>query len=144
MRTTAMATTLVLVLGAGAAGAQDPERPAAVPADEAAQDEEARPVPRHRIRVLEHPYDLAGFYRQREGAGFFSGASERYPIASFYRSRQTSPYSAFWSYGYRARDGRGRALRFRRSIGENGDLYLLAPVILGPVGPLTDVFSIER
>ena len=29
---------------------------------------------------------------------------------------------------------------YRRAIGENGDLFLFAPAILAPVGPLTGVF----
>jgi hypothetical protein len=135
MRT--MFWAVALTLASATLFAQEPaERP-----DAATQDEEARPEPLHRIRVLQHPYDLASFYRSREGAdeGFYPGSADRYPIASFYRSRQSSPYVQFWARGYGHRDRRGRSL-FRRSIGENGDLYLFAPVVLAPVGPLTGSF----
>jgi hypothetical protein len=137
MRTMAWAVTLTLA--SATLFAQEP----ADRLDTAAQEEEARPEPLHRIRVLQHPYDIASFYRSGEGSGFYSGASERYPIASFYRSRQSSPYGQFWALGYGVRDRRGRTL-FRRSIGENGDLYLFAPVVLAPVGPLSGAFLQER
>ena len=139
MRTMAWAVTLTLA--SATLFAQEPaDRP-----DTAVQQEEeaARPEPLHKIRVLQHPYDIASFYRSRQGSDFYSGSSERYPIASFYRSRQSSPYGQFWAMGYSVRDRRGRSL-FRRSIGENGDLYLFAPVILAPVGPLSGVFLQER
>jgi len=137
MRTMAWAVTLTLA--SATLFAQEPAGP-----DTAVQEEEAaRPEPLHKIRVLQHPYDIASFYRSGEGSGFYSGASERYPIASFYRSRQSSPYGQFWALGYGVRDRRGRTL-FRRSIGENGDLYLFAPVVLAPVGPLSDAFLDPR
>jgi hypothetical protein len=134
MRTLAWAVSLTLA--SATLFAQEPaERPDAAVQEE----EEARPEPLHRIRVLEHPYDLASFYRSRQGSEFHPGSSERYPIASFYRSRQTSPYGRFWALGYGVRGRGGRPL-FRRSIGENGDLYLFAPVVLAPVGPLSGAF----
>lgn len=136
-----MAWAVSLTLASATLFAQEPaDRP-----DTAIQEEEAaaRPEPLHKIRVLQHPYDIASFYRSREDSGFYSGAGERYPIASFYRSRQSSPYGQFWALGYGGRDRRGRSL-FRRSIGENGDLYLFAPVVLAPVGPLSGAFLQER
>jgi hypothetical protein len=33
-----------------------------------------------------------------------------------------------------------RGDRYRRRIGENGDLFFFAPAILAPVGPLSEVF----
>jgi hypothetical protein len=137
-----MAWAVTLTLASAALFAQEPaDRP-----DTTIQEEEAaRPEPLHKIRVLQHPYDIASFYRSREGSGegFYSGSADRYPIASFYRSRQSSPYGQFWALGYGGRDRRGRSL-FRRSIGENGDLYLFAPVVLAPVGPLSDAFLEPR
>jgi hypothetical protein len=137
MRTLGWAVTLMLA--AVPVAAQEPEEREA-----AMQDEEtARPEPRHRIRVLQHPYDIASFYRSRQGSGFFEEAPSRYPIASFYRNRQSSPYGQFWAMGYDLRDRGGRST-FRRRIGENGDLYLFAPVLLAPVGPLSDAFLEPR
>lgn len=140
MRTMAWAVTLTL-----ASATVFAQEPADRPDTALHQDEEeaARPEPLHKIRVLEHPYDIASFYRSRQGSGFYSGSSERYPIASFYRSRQSSPYGQFWAMGYGVRD-RGSRTLFRRNIGENGDLYLFAPVILAPVGPLNGAFLEPR
>jgi hypothetical protein len=136
-----MGWVVTLMLASAPAFAQEP----AEREDAAAQEEEAaaRPEPRHKIRVLQHPYDIASFYRSSQGSGFYEEAAGRYPIASFYRSRQTSPYGQFWSMGYALRDRRGRSI-FRRRIGENGDLYLFAPVLLAPVGPLSDAFLEPR
>jgi hypothetical protein len=136
-----MAWAVTLMLASSALYAQEPaERPDAVEPEDA--HEEARPMPRHQIRVLGHPYELASFYRNENGGGFFGDASARYPIASFYRSRQYSAYGEFWARGYAVRDNGGRPL-FRRSIGENGDLFLFAPV-LAPVGPLNGAFLEPR
>lgn len=133
MKKVALAAAVALVLGAGFAPAQD----------SAARDEERgeRREPARKIRVLQNPYDIASFYRSSQGGGFYEGASSRYPIASYYRSGgAVSPfgYSRFWTSGYSA-SNRGLAAGYRRNIGQNGDLYLLAP-ILAPVGPLTDAF----
>lgn len=140
MRTMAWAVTLTLA--SATVFAQEPaEKPAAaVPQNE---EEAARPEPLHKIRVLQHPYDIASFYRSRQGSSFHEGSSERYPIASFYRNRQSSPYLQFWAMGYGVRDRNHRSL-FRRNIGENGDLYLFAPVVLAPVGPLNGAFLEPR
>ena len=86
--------------------------------------------------------------------GPYGGGTERYPIAGFYRSQGGyGQYAQFWTNGYsdhgwgaggngghRGHRGPGMGLGFRRQIGENGDLFLFAPAILGPVGPLTGVF----
>jgi hypothetical protein len=147
MSTNAVAAALLLsLLAAGAATAQEalPETPAVVADD---SEEAAEPDTRRKIRVLENPYDISSFYRSSDGLVFGpeGGASERYPIAGFYRQRGGSGrygYSQFWTNGYSG-GRRGRApltLGFRRAIGENGDLFLFAPAILAPVGPLTGVF----
>ena len=139
MRTLGWAVTLMLA--AVPVAAQEPEEREATVQE---QDEEtSRPEPRHRIRVLQHPYDIASFYRSSQGSGFFEEASSRYPIASFYRSRQSNAYGQFWAMGYELRDRGGRSI-FRRRIGENGDIYLFAPVLLAPVGPLSDAFLEPR
>jgi hypothetical protein len=138
-RTMAAATALTLGL-TGAALAQEASR------DEA-REEKPRPV--RSIRVLQNPYDLASFYRAHEGGTFAPSegglVDPAYAIAGFYRSPQggealASPYgwSAFWTGGY-------AALRpaplpgYRRSIGENGDLFLAVP-FLAPVGPISGAF----
>ena len=80
------------------------------------------------------PYSIAGFYRAEGGSG-------PYPIAGYYRQGGRGAYGGFWNSGYGAsRRGRGRVLvGYRRSIGENGDLFLIAP-FLAPVGPLSEAF----
>jgi hypothetical protein len=144
MTTNALAAALLLsLLGAAAASAQE-AAPAQVADDEA--EEATTPDTRRPLRVLENPYDISSFYRSSDGLvyGYQGGASERYPIAGFYRQRGGSGYgySQFWTSGYSG-GRRGRvplAIGFRRAIGENGDLFLFAPAILAPVGPLTGVF----
>lgn len=118
------------------------------PAPEAEQDE-TRPEPALRLRVLEDPYDISSFYRSSGGSGFWRGDDgerrgnayrDPYSIASYYRSGQRGSaygYSQFWVSGY---SGRTHGLRYRRHIGENGDLFFFAPAILAPVGPLSEVF----
>jgi len=140
------AAVLLSLLGAASSGAQGatPETPAAEAEDQAA----AQPETRRPLRVLENPYDISSFYRSSDGLVFGpeGGASERYPIAGFYRQRSGSSrygYSQFWTNGYsdRGRGGRTRlGIGYRRAIGENGDLFLFAPAILAPMGPLTGVF----
>ncbi len=141
---------VALVVASGTARAQEAEEP------EAAAEERTRDR-RPEIRVLHDPYELASFYRNENQGGFFATAADRYPIASFYRGGVSrSGYSRFWTSGYGPRpyavgvlpyggryDG-PRALDYRSRIGENGDLFLLAPTFLAPVGPLSDVFfSVE-
>lgn len=140
MRTLGLVGGLSMILLAGPVRAQEPTGPAE---DEArAADEASRPEPRLRIRVLEHPYDLASFYRSAgpEARSPFD-FSDRYPIASFYRARggvHPQGYSRFWTNGYASGAG------YRRRIGENGDLFLLAPTFLAPLGPLTGAFFDDR
>jgi hypothetical protein len=116
-----------------------------------AEDDQPRPEPTRRIKVLENPYDIASFYRSSQGQGYFGYApadslASRYPIASYYRSRQGGGfppgygYSAFWQGGYAA-PRPGLTIGYRRSIGQNGDLFLFAPVFLAPVGPLAGAFG---
>jgi hypothetical protein len=153
MRKRDWATALLAVTVAAGAWAQEQDPEQAPAQDEAQPDEdEARPEPTHRIKVLQHPYDLASFYRARPSGsyGFFAGEldggpwAERYPIAGYYRAGGPIGgrygYSRFWTRGY----GRGRVtglpFRYRRTIGQNGDLYLFAPTVLATVGPLTGVF----
>jgi hypothetical protein len=117
-------------------------------AQEPADDEEARPEPVRKIRVLENPYDIASFYRSHQGDYFGlqgPGMSERYPIAGFYRQNggRGYGYSRFWTSGYSGRSRAGLMLGYRRRIGDNGDLYLLAP-FLASIGPLSGAFLGER
>lgn len=135
------------------------EEPSALD-DQEAYMEEAAQEPRRTLRVLDNPYDISSFYRSEGGGGgvFMSEqpAADRYPIAGFYRAEGgQGPYSiagfyrqggrgaygGFWNSGYgQSRRGRARVLvGYRRSIGENGDLFLIAP-FLAPVGPLSEAF----
>jgi hypothetical protein len=115
-------------------------------------EEPARKEPLHKIKVLEDPYDIASFYRSSQGGNGYFGMmpadplSNRYPIASYYRNHQSNAgggygygASQFWQSGYGARRG---GIGFRRSIGENGDLFLFAPVFLAPLGPLSGAFAL--
>ncbi|HWW95003.1 MAG TPA: hypothetical protein VN375_16660 [Vicinamibacteria bacterium] len=121
-------------------------------AQEARDDQDTRSEPVRQIRVLQNPYDIASFYRSAPSSSYFGyqgpGLEYRgpYSLAGFYRS-QHSPtyppaegpyaYGRFWNSGY----GRGGVVvGFRRRIGQNGDLFLLAPTILAPVGPLAGAF----
>ena len=109
-----------------------------------AEDEEVRREPVRKIKVLQDPHDIASFYRSSQGEYYFGydegEANGRYPIAGFYRSRQSSyGYAPFWNHGYGYRRG-GAVVGYRRRIGENGDLFLLAP-FLAPLGPLNGAFG---
>jgi hypothetical protein len=127
MRLTA---TVVLSLVAATAGAQERD---AEPAER-----DTRPS----IRVLQNPYQISSFYRAGESPlGPWAGlaSNPEYGIADFYRSPR-SPYgwSAFWTNGYGAY--RPAPMRpFRRSIGENGDLFLAVPYLAG-IGPISGAF----
>ncbi|HET7745932.1 MAG TPA: hypothetical protein VFM29_01445 [Vicinamibacteria bacterium] len=146
---------LVLVLAAGTAAAQEatpatPEEEDAQAMKEAEDSFTEDGKPKLKIKVLENPYDIASFYRQRQSGGLFDSApmgaapSGPYGLAGFYRLNHGAPtgYARFWTSGYAhaGRESRGLVLGFRRSIGENGDLFLFAPGILSPVGPLTGAF----
>jgi hypothetical protein len=152
MKSLAAVAAFVLVSGA-ALSARAQEAPAPAPAEERDDDEAA--APRHHIQVLQNPYELSSFYRssqasQTELSYEPSAASEKYPIAGFYRSGARGRYSMFWTNGYGyGRNGygtgtpHGRGLigaRRSRALGLNGDLCLFAPTFLAPVGPLTGVF----
>lgn len=157
-KTTTAAVWLVsLVLAAGVAGAQEP-KPSPEPQEPEA--EEAKPRQQLQIRVLQHPYDLASFYRSSQGGygayGAFGvygygpyrptlDASDRYPLARYYRLGPPSPYgySRFWTSGYGYVAGPRFGPVYRRTIGENGDLFLMCPTFLAPVGPLAGFFLEE-
>lgn len=138
---------MAALLAMGTAAAQETEQEATQEGLTPPRDQ------RPEIRVLRDPYDLAPFYRNENQGGFFATAGERHPIASFYRGGiSRGGYSRFWTSGYRTRplpvgmlpygaaqDG-PPTLDYRSRIGENGDLFLLAPTFLAPVGPLSDVF----
>ncbi len=99
------------------------------------------------IRVLRDPYDLASFYRSGGTApGGWAGLPDdpSYRIAGFYRSQSGETdgsaygWSRFWVAGYGAE--RPRPLpSYRRTIGENGDLFLVVP-FLAPLGPISGAF----
>jgi hypothetical protein len=147
------AALVVAVAGVGVARAQDA-------ADER---ETAKPEERRHIQVLDDPHDIASFYRSSQAPVFYgplgapypaesNGLAGRYPIASFYRNEGRSSlygYSRFWTSGYgwgaspRPLRGTGTWGRYGRHIGQNGDIFLMAPTFLAPVGPLTGVF-LER
>jgi hypothetical protein len=109
-------------------------------AQEATEAQEKTPRPS--IRVLQNPYDISSFYRSGESPlGPWAGLPNdpAYRIADFYRSgHQAYGWSAFWTNGYAA--ARPAPLRpYRRSIGENGDLFLAVP-FLAQVGPISGAF----
>jgi len=111
---------------------------------EAPAPEAAPPAPRRMIRVLQHPYDLASFYRSSQdpwGAPRPTPSDPAYGLASFYRSDRSGPilppWGAFWGGGYATRPS--GYLGYRHSIGENGELFLAVP-FLAPVGPLSGAF----
>ena len=169
-------------LGTGIAWAQEPS---AADEQEPVADEQERPAPERRhIRVLEHPYDIASFYRSSQGGYGFYGPADllreppnpyglsRYPIAGFYRSRQgyyfglqtpvaQNPYAIasyyrssastdvrFWYHGYgrpaRHHGRQGGYGPYWNSIGENGDLFLMVPTVLAPVGALSAYYYSGR
>jgi hypothetical protein len=134
------------ILALASMAAAQEARPADPDGDEgrATSERDRRATPRPAIRVLQHPYDLASFYRSGGSApGGWAGlpGDPAYAIASFYRSGQAPAgygWSSFWTNGY----GAGRPaplLGYRRTIGENGDLFLAVP-FLAPVGPLSGAF----
>ena len=134
---TPMAALAVLVLGTVAAAQE---------ATEAKEPEPTRAT-RPTIRVLQNPYDLSSFYRSGESPlGPWAGLPNdpAYRIADFYRAHEGGypgtphGWSRFWTSGYRAE--RPAPFRpYRRTIGENGDLFLAVP-FLAPVGPISGAF----
>jgi hypothetical protein len=145
---TAMAALAALALAAGAT-AQDRQSEGiqTAPTVQAQEPEASRDVPRPAIRVLRSPYDLSSFYRAGESSlGPWAGlpADPAYGIAGFYRAHEGGTpgasygWSAFWTSGYGA--PRPAPFRpYRRTIGENGDLFLAVP-FLAPVGPISGAF----
>ena len=139
------AFVVMLALAAAAAAAQ--EAPPTGPEPENVQPAEERQAPRPTLRVLQNPYDISSFYRSGESRlGPWAGlpSDPAYGIADFYRSHQGGypggayGWSAFWTNGYRA--PRPAPMRpYRRTIGENGDLFLAVP-FLAPVGPISGAF----
>ena len=135
MKTTTLAGALVVLALASTARSQEP-----APRSEAEEPES----PRRMIRVLQSPYDLASFYSAQPGASSVTPPvpdDPAYALASFYRSRgasgpQPGPWlwAAFWASGYGAHYPTP-FVGYRRSIGENGDLFLSVP-FLAPLGPL--------
>jgi len=145
---TKMAALAVLALAAGAT-AQEKPSDASTAAVAAKAKEEVRDAPRPSIRVLQSPYDISSFYRSGESPlGPWAGAGlpndPAYGIAGFYRAHEGGypgtphGWSAFWTSGYHA--ARPVPFRpYRRTIGENGDLFLAVP-LLAPVGPISGAF----
>lgn len=140
---TALLAMAVLVMG-GLGSAQDAQGDERQGQAEPTSESGARPAPRPHIRVLQSPYDLASFYRSGGSApgGWAGLASDpAYGIARFYRSGERPSgygWSAFWTNGYQA-SRPVPFLAYRRTIGENGDLFLAVP-FLAPVGPLSGAF----
>jgi hypothetical protein len=149
---TKITVVLAAMLTAGVAYAQETD-----------VEEPAGPV--RSIRVLENPYDIASFYRSAQsrydyyptypglGEGYYGGGyaapvDPRYPIAGYYRQGSgfgsRYGYSAFWTNGYHGggfvQAGPGLTMGYRRRIGQNGDMFLLFPTFMAPVGPLSGVF----
>jgi hypothetical protein len=145
---TKMAALAVLALAAGATAQEKPsDGSTAAPLVAAKAKEEVRDAPRPSIRVLQHPYDISSFYRSGESPlGPWAGLPNdpAYGIAGFYRAHEGGypgtphGWSAFWTSGYHA--ARPVPFRpYRRTIGENGDLFLAVP-FLAPVGPISGAF----
>jgi len=139
-----MALVAALALTVAAPAASQDEEVGSAPESASEDAREVERTPRRTIRVLQHPYDLASFYRSRDqwwGAPPPTPADPAYGLASFYRSDRSGPvappWAAFWAAGYAPRPT-GYA-GYRRSIGENGEIFLAVP-FLAPVGPLSGAF----
>jgi hypothetical protein len=142
-----------LTLSAGVALA-DEGATVAEPEEDATVTEQEQPPtqPRPSIRVLQHPYDIASFYRSSQGEaygyGFFGydregnlAAVDRYPIARYYRSRQGSRFGYSYAPVWNTRRG-GRVMR--QGVRSRNELYLFVPAFLAPVGPLAFDLVDER
>ena len=143
MRTTMVALAfLALATTAPAQERTSEGTPAAKP------EEKEATATRPAIRVLQNPHDISSFYRAGESPlGPWAGLPNdpAYSIADFYRSHDggypgpAHGWSQFWTNGYRA--PRPAPFRpYRRTIGENGDLFLAVP-FLAPVGPISGALS---
>jgi hypothetical protein len=148
MRTTTMVALAVLAVTSGAAAQETVEEGSkSAPAAQSQEEQETTQAPRPAIRVLRNPYDISSFYRAGESPlGPWAGLPDdpAYRIAGFYRAHQggypgtAHGWSAFWTNGYRA--SRPAPFRpYRRTIGENGDLFLAVP-FLAQVGPISGAF----
>ena len=121
------------------------QRPSNDPATTPDEQEETRSEPRKHIQVLQNPYDISSFYRSSQGSyGTSFGSAPvdpRYPIAGYYRSRQSRPAPLaapmIWnSYGAFGPGIRGQQLPGRTFL-RPGELFLFAPTFLAPFGPFT-------
>jgi hypothetical protein len=139
--------TLAATTWAFPLAAEEPAQKAAeqgAPATVASEPAEAAPANRPAIRVLRNPYDLASFYRAGGGLGPWAGLPNdpAYGIADFYRANPGAQakygWSAFWTNGY-STPRPAPFPSYRRTIGENGDLFLVVP-FLAPVGPISGAF----
>jgi hypothetical protein len=121
-----------------------------------AESEDSAPGERPHIQVLQHPYDLASFYRSSQGSfGYVLplagpvpqpafGVTPRedpYSIAAYYRGEGDGyGYSRYWSQPRSAypMPWTGRAPAALRC--PPGEVSLLLPTFLAAVGPLNDGF----
>jgi len=159
-----------LLLLADASRAEDPPKPAAARGEDDGvakargddssktlderQDDRTRS--KRRIRVLRREHEIASFYgsRQAPRAPYFgyhvpAGLAEGpYPIAAYYRQRQTRDAFGRLSVGTGTKApalrSSGLAGYYRRELGSHGELFLLAPTFLAPVGPLSEAFHQTR
>jgi hypothetical protein len=94
-------------------------------------------------------YPIAGFYRSHQGSyfGLQTPVSQNpYAIASYYRSSASNDVR-FWHGGYGRPTPGGRPGgygQYWNSIGENGDVFLMAPTFLAPVGALSALYYSGR
>lgn len=121
-----MLALLFVVAFTGAAWAQE-------------EAEEPRREPVRRLKVLHNPYDIVLFYRSSQEPNYFGfqpppALDRRYPIASFYRSRQSQPF------GYSAAPAPYGPRAYGRGSWAGDNLFLFAPTFLAPVGPLSGAF----
>jgi hypothetical protein len=133
MRRQTWMATLVALLLAGGLAAQEVSK-------EESADDSTQPRTR-KIRVLQHPYDLASFYRASDGSGYGYGfqATGRYPIASYYRSSPSSESAGYWrAQTWRRSPSFTTRHRRTREVEHRGELYLLVPTFLAPLAPLAE------
>jgi hypothetical protein len=135
-----LSLTAILLLASGAA-AQEAARADGSAGETARSD-------RYHIRVLADPYDLAGFYRSSDGAGYGYGffgydndgqlrATERYPIASYYRGAGRETYGYWRAQTWRTPPSTMRVRR-TKAPARRSELYLFVPAFLAPVLPLAE------
>ena len=110
-------------------------------------DGQRAPKPRKSIRVLQHPYDIASFYRSHDSGPYGvapdpyfglhpAGApgTDPYAIASFYRGG-TGFYAPYWtSDAPRYHRGGARARRPR------GEVFGFFPTVFAPALPLAEYY----